>query len=148
MQICVQGLFDINIFIIFIPCFYDTCNIQDLIIGIIIPSSISLPTLPFTHFRDIPSLDVISTSGPRVPFGHTEEQIPLLMHTSQPTLLEYLKSYHNMNIMIRSYYDSNIGYVHHGIYRMTWSHCQLNINVPWSGNLDHQLTNELVLEVY
>jgi hypothetical protein len=36
-------------------CFCDTCNIQDLIIGISIPSSISLPTLPFTCSRDIPS---------------------------------------------------------------------------------------------
>jgi hypothetical protein len=36
-------------------CFCDTCNIRDLIIGISIPSSISLPTLPFTRSRDIPS---------------------------------------------------------------------------------------------
>jgi hypothetical protein len=56
--------------------------------------------------------------------------------------------YHNMNIVTWSCYNTNIGYVHHGIYQMAWSHCQLNINVPWSRNLNHQLTNEPVLEVY
>jgi hypothetical protein len=30
-------------------CFYDTCNIRDLIVGISIPSSILLPTLSFTR---------------------------------------------------------------------------------------------------
>jgi hypothetical protein len=39
-------------------CFSDTCNIRDLIVGISIPSSISLPILPFTrsvifHPRDL-----------------------------------------------------------------------------------------------
>jgi hypothetical protein len=39
-------------------CFSDTCNIRDLIVGIFIPSSISLPTLTFTcsmifHPRDL-----------------------------------------------------------------------------------------------
>jgi hypothetical protein len=32
-------------------CFYDTSNIRDLIIGITIPSSISLPTMSFTPVR-------------------------------------------------------------------------------------------------
>jgi hypothetical protein len=36
-------------------CFYYTCNIWDLIIGIFIPGSISLPTLPFSRSHDIPS---------------------------------------------------------------------------------------------
>jgi hypothetical protein len=39
-------------------CFYDTCNIQDLIVSISIPSSFSLPILTFTrsvifHPRDL-----------------------------------------------------------------------------------------------
>jgi hypothetical protein len=55
-------------------CFCDTCNIQGLIIGISIPSSISLPTFPFACSHDIPSpclvtccnIGWISLSGRRV----------------------------------------------------------------------------------
>jgi hypothetical protein len=36
-------------------CLCDTWNIRDLIVDIFIPSSISLPTLPFTRSRDTPS---------------------------------------------------------------------------------------------
>ena len=34
--------------------------------------------------------------------------------------------------------------VHHTILLMTWLHCQRTYVSPWSGNLDHQLPNELV----
>jgi len=36
-------------------CLFDTCFIRDMIVGIIIPSSISLPTMHFTHSHDISS---------------------------------------------------------------------------------------------
>jgi hypothetical protein len=81
-------------------CFCDTCNIRDLIIGIFIHSSISLPTLPFIRSVIFNSRDLvtccnigwISASGPRVSFRHVEEQILLLVHTPQPTPLEYPKT--------------------------------------------------------
>jgi hypothetical protein len=82
-------------------CFCDTCNIRDLILGITIPSSISLPILSFTrsmifYSRDIvtcSTLDVSKRCGPRVSFHHAEEQIMLLVHTPQPIPLSYLKTH-------------------------------------------------------
>jgi hypothetical protein len=74
-------------------CFCDTCNIRDLIVGISIPSSISLPTLLFTRSRDILSPRpshmlqhwMNLTEWAQSIFHHADEQIPLLMHTPQPT---------------------------------------------------------------
>jgi hypothetical protein len=59
-----------------------------------------LPTLPFTrsvisHPRDLVTccnIRWISSSVPRVSFRHAEEKIILLVHTPQPTPLEYLKT--------------------------------------------------------
>jgi hypothetical protein len=77
-------------------CFCDTCNIRDLIIGIPIPSSISLLTLLFTR-----SCDILSpwpshmlqhwmnlTEWAQSIFYHADEQISLLMHSPLPTPLE------------------------------------------------------------
>jgi hypothetical protein len=71
-------------------CFCDTCNIQVLIIGISIPSSISLPTFPFTCSRDIPSpclvtccnIGWISLSGPEYLLSHGWENPTLDGHSS------------------------------------------------------------------
>jgi hypothetical protein len=86
-------------------CHYRKCwclipfiwNIRGLIVGIFIPSSISLPTLPFARSRDIPSLWprhmlqhwMNLTEWAQSIFRHTDEQIPLLMHMPQPTPLAY-----------------------------------------------------------
>ena len=41
-----------------------------------------------------------------------------------------------------------LGNIHHTIYSMVWPHCQGRIrHVLWSGNLDHNLPNELVSRV-
>jgi hypothetical protein len=48
------------------------------------------------HPRDLVTCcvasDVISSSVPRVYFRHADEQIPLLVHTPQPSPLEYVKT--------------------------------------------------------
>jgi hypothetical protein len=53
--------------------------------------------------------------------------------------------YHSMNIVTWSCCNTNVGYVHHGIHLMVCMiSLSIDINVTWSGNLNHQLTNELV----
>ena len=80
-------------------CHCDTSLVRDLIISIIIPSSISLPTSAIYSFpwyfilvtkSHAAASDVISPSGPRVSFRHADGQIPLLIHTPLRIPLEYL----------------------------------------------------------
>jgi hypothetical protein len=88
-----------NVDVLF-PLFLWYCNIRYLIVDITIPSSISLTILLFTRSMIFHPCDLvtccnigwISPSGPKVSFRHVEEQILLLVHTPQPTPLEYLNT--------------------------------------------------------
>jgi hypothetical protein len=74
--------------------------VWDFITGIIIPSSISLPTRLFNSFCLIPSswpshvlqLGCNLTEWALNIFRHADEQTPLLTHTPQPIPLDYLSS--------------------------------------------------------
>ena len=77
--------------------FLDTYNVWGLIIGITIPSFDLIPDIAtllvrvISHPRDLVTRCAvsrwISPSGPRVSLRHAEEQILLLMHAPQPTVI-------------------------------------------------------------
>jgi hypothetical protein len=74
-------------------CFYGTCNIWDLIVGIFIPSSISLPTLPFTRSVIFHPRDLVTCCNIGWNLTEWAQSIFLSCRWTNPTLDAYASTY-------------------------------------------------------